>query len=400
MVSPSPWYRAPVEPPCHGARPTVPGPPVPRRAPLARPRPDDAGRRSTAVDRARRPPAQADGERRDAGRLQRLRLRPVPGPHADGDGHLAAPLAVPRGRHLHLRRLPGLPQPAQPHARPGSRTQLAQRLAAAARSRSGRRPRATRGSRATATTDRINTDPGQAGPLRQGAPAGRGRGRPRPSPRPRRWASSPGSTMWYDLEGFDLTNTRCRESALAFLSAWTTRDPRAALRLRRLLQRRLGHQDARRRAGQRPRPPTTSPTRSGSPAGTACANTSTSYIRDDGWRPRRPDEAVPGRPRRDLGRRHDQHRPRLPRPRPRLGGAAPRRHCDGVASTSRTTRAAATRRPDPRRGSRRSSACSQEHGVYAGKVNGIYDAATIAAVNAWQTAHGFTAGRPGPGAAG
>ncbi|WP_139982524.1 glycoside hydrolase domain-containing protein [Nocardioides litoris] len=33
---------------------------------------------------------------------------------------------------------------------------------------------------------------------------------------------SPGSTLWYDLEGFDHTNTACRESALAFISAWVT----------------------------------------------------------------------------------------------------------------------------------------------------------------------------------
>jgi hypothetical protein len=31
----------------------------------------------------------------------------------------------------------------------------------------------------------------------------------------------PGSTMFYDLEGFDASNTRCRLSALRFLSAWT-----------------------------------------------------------------------------------------------------------------------------------------------------------------------------------
>src|SRR4051812_9669260 len=31
----------------------------------------------------------------------------------------------------------------------------------------------------------------------------------------------PGSTLWYDLEGYDVTNTSCRESSLAFLSAWT-----------------------------------------------------------------------------------------------------------------------------------------------------------------------------------
>jgi hypothetical protein len=31
----------------------------------------------------------------------------------------------------------------------------------------------------------------------------------------------PGSTMFYDLEGFDYSNVACRESALRFLSAWT-----------------------------------------------------------------------------------------------------------------------------------------------------------------------------------
>ena len=34
---------------------------------------------------------------------------------------------------------------------------------------------------------------------------------------------SEGSTMWYDLEGFDHTQTRCRESALRFLSGWVTK---------------------------------------------------------------------------------------------------------------------------------------------------------------------------------
>lgn len=32
-----------------------------------------------------------------------------------------------------------------------------------------------------------------------------------------------GSTIFYDLEGFDYANTHCRESALRFLSAWTVR---------------------------------------------------------------------------------------------------------------------------------------------------------------------------------
>ncbi|WP_235736546.1 glycoside hydrolase domain-containing protein [Nocardioides alcanivorans] len=34
---------------------------------------------------------------------------------------------------------------------------------------------------------------------------------------------SPGSTLWYDLEGFDLTNTQCRQSAMWFLSAYSKR---------------------------------------------------------------------------------------------------------------------------------------------------------------------------------
>jgi peptidoglycan hydrolase-like protein with peptidoglycan-binding domain len=31
----------------------------------------------------------------------------------------------------------------------------------------------------------------------------------------------PGSTLWYDLEGFAISQTRCRESAIRFTSAWT-----------------------------------------------------------------------------------------------------------------------------------------------------------------------------------
>jgi len=34
---------------------------------------------------------------------------------------------------------------------------------------------------------------------------------------------APGSTLWYDLEAFDIAPTDCRESALSFLSAWTNK---------------------------------------------------------------------------------------------------------------------------------------------------------------------------------
>ena len=93
--------------------------------------------------------------------------------------------------------------------------------------------------------------------------------------------------------------------------------------------------------------------------------------------PGRPDEAVRRRPQRDLGRGHDQHRPRLPRPRhgPR---PRPERHCGGVdvdlADYPRGRGPAPTRR-----WSRRCSACSREQKAYAGKVNGTLQQATLAA---------------------
>lgn len=39
----------------------------------------------------------------------------------------------------------------------------------------------------------------------------------------KRLGIKPGSTLWYDLEGFDIKNTQCRDSAMAFLHAWTNR---------------------------------------------------------------------------------------------------------------------------------------------------------------------------------
>ena len=123
--------------------------------------------------------------------------------------------------HLHRRRQPRLPQPAQPHARAGSRTQL----------RKGWRllpitlgPQASCHPSFPRYSDdhTINARPGRNGSY------------PRARKQARYWAGQSvdeaqrlgivrGSTLWYDLEGFDLSNTRCRESALAFLSAWTTR---------------------------------------------------------------------------------------------------------------------------------------------------------------------------------
>lgn len=100
----------------------------------------------------------------------------------------------------------------------------------------------------------------------------------------RRLGIVPRSTLWYDLEAFDLKNKHCRESALHFVSAWTTR------------LRQLGYvsgvyssagsgikaiDDAR---VHRPRA-FDLPARIWVARWDNVANTSTSYIREDGWRP-------------------------------------------------------------------------------------------------------------------
>jgi len=96
---------------------------------------------------------------------------------------------------------------------------------------------------------------------------------------------TPRSTLWYDLEGWsDYRNATCRESALGFLSGWTHR------------LRKLGYvagvyssagsgmkvlDDAR---VQR-RPNIILPDRIWIARWDGKANTSTTYIREDGWRP-------------------------------------------------------------------------------------------------------------------
>ncbi len=93
-----------------------------------------------------------------------------------------------------------------------------------------------------------------------------------------------GSTLWYDLEAFDLGNTSCRESALAFTSAWVTRIKElgyvagfyssASSGIKMLDDARL------KRPGQ-----FALPDRIWIARWDGVANTSTSYIAEDGWRP-------------------------------------------------------------------------------------------------------------------
>lgn len=96
----------------------------------------------------------------------------------------------------------------------------------------------------------------------------------------------PGSTLWYDLEGWGLSkaNKHCTEPALAFLSAWTAR------------VRQLGYVSGvyssagsgikiLDQARQQARADVVLPDRIWIARWDGVANTSTSYIAEDGWRP-------------------------------------------------------------------------------------------------------------------
>ena len=160
-------------------------------------------------------------------------------------------------------------------------TQLRQRLAAAARSPSARRPPASRASRATPTTSRSARRPADS------YATARAQGVVEADKNATDAAAlgiAPGSTLWYDLEGFNLSDTHCRESALAFLSAWVTRIKElgyvagvyssAGSGIKMLDDARIS------RPGQ-----FALPDRIWIARWDGIANTSTTYIREDGWRP-------------------------------------------------------------------------------------------------------------------
>ncbi len=196
----------------------------------------------------------------------------------------------------------------------------------------------------------------------------------------------PGSTLWYDLEGFDHTLLHCRESALAFLSGWTWQlhdldyvsgvYSSVGSGIKILDDARVNRPNAfhlpdmiwlARWDGE--------------------ANTSSSYIRKDGWRPG-------GRVKQYLGG-HDET----------WGGvtinidrnwldvgkgstAEPETHCDGVRvgfadyeplvrGTKATARVKALQ------------CLLSEVDAYGGRLTGTYNDRTIAAVRAWQEAHGM-----------
>ncbi len=104
---------------------------------------------------------------------------------------------------------------------------------------------------------------------------------------------------------------------------------------------------------------------------------------------RRPDEAVPRRPQRDVGRRHDQHRQQLHRPRRRLG-----RPCPRAGARARAWATGSTRRSPPpprsRPASRCCSACSPSRAPTPGRSTASTTPRRSPAARAWQAARKFT----------
>ena len=196
----------------------------------------------------------------------------------------------------------------------------------------------------------------------------------------------PGSTIWYDLEGFDLTNTACRESALVFVSGWVTQIKAQGYVAGFYSSASSGIKmldDARvLRPGQ-----FALPDRIWIARWDGAANTSTTYIPEDGWRPG-------GRMKQYLGGHNET-----------WGGvtiaidsnyldlgagsvAVPEGRCPGTRlgfwkyPTLSPTLAQPTR-------VKVLQSLLTEQGTYAGPVNGSYDAATIAAARAWQATRKF-----------
>jgi hypothetical protein len=197
-----------------------------------------------------------------------------------------------------------------------------------------------------------------------------------------------GSTLWYDLEGFDLSNSACRESALAFLSAWTTRlhangwvsgvYSSAGSGIKMLDDARVNRPDA-----------FALPDRIWVARWDGKANTSvdTSYLRADGW--------LPGGRMKQYQGGHNET----------WGGVTinidrdwldladgqevpPVVHCGGVAVDQPayppiapgTTEVALVKAL---------KCLLSEQGAFTGGMGGRFGARLLAAAQAWQTAHGF-----------
>jgi hypothetical protein len=198
---------------------------------------------------------------------------------------------------------------------------------------------------------------------------------------------SKGSTLWYDIEGFDSSLTNCRESALRFLSAWVTK------------VRSLGYLtgvyssagsgikilDQARVEGR----PFAYPDYIWIARWDNVANTRTSYISDDGWNPHRRVKQYQG------GHNETWGGVRINIDRNYLdvgkGTVAPpkQKHCGGVKIDYWVYNQLAAGSAWPSK-TKALQCLLTEKKLYAGPINGSYDATTIKAAEAWQQRVGAT----------
>jgi hypothetical protein len=196
-----------------------------------------------------------------------------------------------------------------------------------------------------------------------------------------------GSTLWYDMEAYDSGNTACRESALSFLSGWTRRLHKLDYVSGVYSSAGSGIADLDNARVNRPGV-YAMPDRIWIARWDGEANTSTSYIRSDGW--------LPGGRMKQYAGGHNET----------WGGvtinidsnwldlgsgsrAAPApAYCGGVRLSFRSY-------PTLREGATGDQVKALQcllttNAGYAGKVTGTLDTATMDAVVAWRLAHGLT----------
>ena len=203
-----------------------------------------------------------------------------------------------------------------------------------------------------------------------------------------------GSTLWYDLEGFELRNTRCRESALAFLSGWSWQIRQLGYKSGVYSSAGSGIKmldDAR----YNKRPGIELPDQIWVARWDGKANTTTEaqYLRADGWTPHARIKQYQGG--------HDET----------WGGvtinidrnfldvgtgsvAVPETHCGGVKIAygiyPQLVPGTGNDAPPPAK-VQVVQCLLHEQGLYDGTINGIYNTRTQTAVQAWQTKKGFPA---------
>ncbi len=196
----------------------------------------------------------------------------------------------------------------------------------------------------------------------------------------------PGSTLWYDLEGYDVTNTTCRESSLWFLSAWTQQ--LHALGYVSGVYSSAGSGIKSLDDARVLRPGVfTLPDQIWIARWDGQANTSTSYIRSDGWMPGRRMKQFQGGHNETWGgvtinidRNYlDLHSGTAPAPAPR--------HCRGtpvdLANYQRLKAPSRGHKPNPSQVSAL-KCLLKEKGVFKGHVKGAWSGRLTKSVKKWQ----------------